>query len=367
MGWQRRRPCLTFFDRGCRLDWIREEIKVDGYERVAYAEHPASGMRSIIAIHNTNRGPACGGIRMLPYATREEALTDVLRLSQGMSYKSALAGIGFGGGKSVIIGDPSLKNPAHLKAFGEFVDSFGGRYIAAKDMNITTIDLGLVRKGTKHVLGVEGQAGSSGDPSPLTAVGVFRAMEATVEQIYGSPRLDGIRVALQGLGHVGYDLAIRLHKAGAKLWVTDVDTKAVDKARVQLGAIPVGLEAIYDVDCDIYSPCARGAPLNLQTIPRLKCRAVVGCANNQLETEQDGFRILERSILYAPDFVVNSGGIINVFCEFEGYDPRKAMVLAEKVYDTTREILQRSSLTGQPPFVVAEEVAKERIRNPKLP
>lgn len=349
------------------MDWIREELTVEGYEQVVYGEHRPTGMRSIIAIHNTNRGPSCGGIRLLPYLSREEATEDVLRLSQGMSYKSALAGIGFGGGKSVILAEPTLKTPQLLHAFGEFVDSFKGRYIAAKDMNIDTSDLAEVRKRTPHVLGVQGQPGSSGDPSPLTAIGVFRATEAVWEALEGTTSLRGVRVAVQGLGHVGYDYAQRLVKAGAKLWVTDIDPKAVRRAVSELGAVEVALEDIYDVDCDIYAPCARGATLNLRTIPRLKCRAIVGCANNQLETEHDGFRLVERGILYAPDFAVNSGGIINVFCEFEGYDPKKATRLAEAVYDTTREILQRSKDTGKPPFVTAEMIAKERIRNPKLP
>lgn len=349
------------------MEWKKEEIKTDGYERVVYAEHQPSGMRGIIAVHSTARGPACGGLRMLPYANREEALYDVLRLSQGMSYKSALAGIGFGGGKSVLIGDPAKKTPAMLQAFGQFVESLGGKYIAAKDMNIDTLDLAEVRKTTNHVLGAEGQPGSGGDPSPLTAVGVFRSIEAAAETLFDSRQLSGLKVSIQGLGHVGYDLAQRLHRAGARLIVTDINPKAVEKARKELGAEVVDGEAIYDVTCDIYSPCARGATLNVKTIPRLRCRAIVGCANNQLEVEEDGYRLMERGVLYAPDFAVNSGGIINVFCEYEGYDPKRAMTLAEKIYDTTREILRRAASSGKPPFVVAEEVAKERIRNPNLP
>lgn len=349
------------------MDWISEEIRINGYETVVYAEHRPTGMRSIIAVHNTNRGPACGGLRMLPYASRDEALNDVLRLAKGMSYKSALAGIGFGGGKSVLIGDPSIKTPALLQAFGEFVETLKGKYIAAKDMNIDTADLAEVYRKTQHVLGADGQPGSGGDPSPLTAIGVYRSMEAAAEVLFGSKKLSGLRITMQGLGHVGYDLAERLHKAGARLWVTDIDPKAIDRAVKNLGATAVGLEDIYDIDCDIYSPCARGATLNIQTIPRLKCLGIVGCANNQLETEQDGFRLVERGILYAPDFVVNSGGIINVFCEYEGYDAARALRLAEAVYDTTHEVLRRSKATGRPAFLVAEDLANERIKNPSLP
>jgi leucine dehydrogenase len=349
------------------MEWIREDINTPGYEKVTYAEHKPSGMRSIIAIHNTNRGPACGGLRLLPYASKAEALEDVLRLSKGMSYKSAMAGIGFGGGKSVLIGDPAKKTPAQLHAFGEFVDSMKGRYIAAKDMNIDTLDLAEVYKKTKNVLGAEGQPGSGGDPSPLTAIGVYRSMEAAAEVAFGKKSLKGLKVSLQGLGHVGYDLAERLHKAGAELWVTDIDNAAIEKAKKNLGAHPVSLDAIYDVDCDIYSPCARGATLNAKTIPRLKCRTVVGCANNQLETDQDGFRLVERGILYAPDFVVNSGGIINVFCEFEGYNAERANKLANAIYDTTRDVLKRALQSSKPPFIMAEIIAQERINNPSLP
>ncbi|MBY0369549.1 hypothetical protein K2X33_02610 [bacterium] len=349
------------------MEWTKEEIKKEGYEKVVYAEHKPSGMRGIISVHNTARGPACGGLRMLPYGNKEEALYDVLRLSQGMSYKSALAGIGFGGGKSVLIGDPQKKTPAMLQAFGQFVETFGGKYIAAKDMNIDTHDLAEVRKTTNHILGAEGQPGSGGDPSPLTAVGVFRSIEAAAEMLFDSRQLSGLTVAIQGVGHVGYDLAKRLHRAGARLIVTDISPASTERAKKDFGAVVVDGDAIYDQTCDIYAPCARGATLNVKTIPRLRCRAVVGCANNQLETEQDGFRLMERGVLYAPDFVVNSGGIINVFCEYEGYNAARANTLAEKIYDTTREILRRAASSGKPPFIVAEEVAKERIRNPALP
>jgi leucine dehydrogenase len=343
------------------MKWNREKISVPGYENVVYAEETQSGLKALIAVHNTQLGPACGGIRMLPYANRDEALDDVLRLSKGMSYKSALAGIGFGGGKSVIIGDPHRKTPELFHAFGHFVESFGGTYIAAKDMNISTPDLAETKKHTKYVLGIEGEAGTSGDPSPVTARGVFRAMEATQEFLTGSRKLNGLKIALQGVGHVGYSLAQHLKEAGAQLWVTDIDRAALDRAKRDFHATVVALEEIYDVPCDFFSPGARGGILNPKTIDRLHCRAVVGCANNQLRTPEDGHSLQNKGILYAPDYAVNSGGIINIFIEHEGYDEKRALAKADGIYDTMKEIFQRARQSGKPPFVVADQLAEERM------
>jgi leucine dehydrogenase len=341
------------------------EIKQDGFEKVLMATDPSSGLSSIIAIHNTNLGPACGGIRMLPYASPEEALEDVLRLAKGMSYKSSLAGINFGGGKSVILGDPNKKSKNLFHAFGEFVDSFQGKYIAAKDMNITSPDLAQVKERTRHVLGVEGEAGTSGDPSPVTALGVFRALEASVEFLTGSRNLRGLKVAVQGIGHVGYSFAQQIKEAGGDIWVTDTNPAIVEKAEKELGATFVPLEDIYDLSVDVFSPCARGAILNESTIPRLRVKAVVGAANNQLATAQDGIRLHDKKILYAPDFAVNSGGIINIFVEFEGYDRDKALQKTEAIYLTMKEVFERSQSTHRPTFEVADRLAEERLYGKK--
>lgn len=343
------------------MKWKHETVSVPGYEKVVYAEESSSGLKAIIAVHNTALGPACGGIRMLPYANREEAMFDVLRLSRGMSYKSALADIGFGGGKSVVIGDPTKKTKELFNAFGEFVGTFDGMYIAAKDMNIANADLAAAKEKTKYVLGVEGEKGSSGDPSPVTALGVYRAMEATWENVSGNRSLKGLKVALQGVGHVGHPLAKYLHEAGAELIVTDIDAKALERAKKDFGAKVVGLEEIYDVACDIFSPGARGGVLNPQTIARLKCKAICGCANNQLLTEEDGVTLQKKGILYAPDFAVNSGGIINIFVEYEGYDQKKALAKADHIYVTMKEVFDRSKKTGKPPFVIADQLAEERM------
>lgn len=339
-----------------------ETIPVKGYEKVLYAESEASGLKAIISVHNLHRGPACGGIRLLPYASRAEALEDVLRLSKGMSYKSAVANIGFGGGKSVIIADPAKKSPELFRDFAEFVNRFEGSYICAKDMNITSADLKLVKKHTKHILGIDGEPGSGGDPSPVTARGIYRSMEATWQHLTGNRSLKGVRVALQGVGYVGFGVAEYLAKAGAKLWVTDVDTKALNKAQRELGATVVGIDDIMSVECDIFSPNARGAILNATTIPQLKCKAVVGAANNQLAQPEDGWTLHKRGIVYAPDYAANSGGIINVFVEFESaYREERALQMADGIYDTMSEILTRSKSTGQPTFVIADMLAEERL------
>ena len=341
-------------------EWQFEEITVPDYERVVYAEESLSGLKAIIAIHSTRRGPSCGGVRLLPYGSKEEALEDVLRLSKGMSYKSALADIGFGGGKSVIIADPSQKTPELFRAMGRFVDQLKGQYIAAKDMNISSKDLSYVRETTPHVLGLEGVEGTSGDPSPVTARGIFCAVRATCEHL--EIPLKGLRVAIQGIGHVGYDFAKRLSNAGAELWVCDTNPEVLELAKKELGATVVGLEEIYDVNCDIFSPCARGAVLNEKTIPRLKVRAVVGCANNQLATTNDGELLASRNILYVPDVLVNSGGIINIFVEFEGYDPKRAMEMTDNIYQTTLEVLERAKKEKALPFKIADTVAQERLK-----
>jgi leucine dehydrogenase len=345
-------------ERGTRL---RKELHIPGYEKVIFFDNPAAKLKAIIAIHNTALGPSCGGIRMLPYASDEEALNDVLRLSKGMSYKSALAGIGFGGGKSVIIADPESKTDILFKAFGECIQSFEGRYIGAKDMNVSAEDLKTVKKTTPHVLGIEGEPGSSGDPSPVTARGMYAALEATVEHLHGTKSLSGIKVAIQGIGHVGYSFAEAIVKAGAEIWVADPNGAACKKAAELLSAHVVGVEEMYDLKVDVFAPCARGAILNSNTIPRLKCEAVVGCANNQLAQDEDGLKLHRRKILYAPDFSINSGGIINIFVEFGGYDPQKAFKKADGIYHTLKEIFARAQAENEPPFLIANKLAEERL------
>lgn len=342
-----------------------EKIATSGYEEVVYAEDSSVGLAAFVAIHNTNRGPACGGTRMIAYASKQEAMQDVLNLSKGMSYKSALAEIGFGGGKSVIILDPKKKTKELLHAFGDFVGSFNGRYIAAKDMNVSSADLSTIKERTKHVLGIEGEPGSSGDPSPITARGNFRALEATVEHLTGSKSLKGLKVAIQGIGYVGYDYAERIVEGGGEIWVYDINEAAMKKAQSELGAHLTTADGIYDLKVDVFSPCARGGILNSSTIERLKCKAVAGCANNQLATERDGFRLHERGILYAPDYAINSGGIINIFVELGGYRVSRANEMADNIYNTTKEIFRRAKEQNTAPFVIADQLAEERLYGKK--
>jgi len=339
----------------------QRQLSVAGFERVIHFENPQSHLSAIIAIHSTNLGPACGGIRMLPYRSENEALEDVLRLAKSMSYKSALAAIGFGGGKSVIIHNPEKKTPALFQTFGECVETLGGKYIAAKDMNIESADLVEVKKKTKHVLGIEGQPDSSGDPSPVTARGLFRGLEATVEEFSKSKNLSGLKVAIQGIGHVGYSFAEMLFKAGAELWVADIDENRLRVAEEKLKAKRVPVEEIYATRCDVFAPCAQGAILNRDTIPKLKCKAVVGSANNQLATGADGSYLHEKGILYAPDYAVNSGGIINIFIEYEGYNQQKAFKKADEIYQTLKEIFKRAREKKTAPFIIADQLAEERL------
>jgi len=339
----------------------KEEISVQGYEKVVYAECAEAGLKAIISVHNTNLGPACGGIRMLPYESKEAALQDVLRLSKGMSYKSSLAEINFGGGKSVIICDPKNKSRNLFHAFAAFVDSFEGQYISAQDMNISGDDLKMIKEKTSHVIGIQGEPGSSGDPSPVTARGVFRAIEATAEELNGKKDLHGVKISIQGLGSVGMRLAEMLYKGGAVLQVADINSSAVEKAVKSYNALALSQEQIFTMETDIFSPCARGAILNEKSIPQLKCKAVVGAANNQLAEEKDAERLMQRGILYAPDYAANAGGIINVYVEYEGYDLQKALKKADKIYETMRNIYQRAKREHKTTSAVANLLAEERL------
>ena len=318
------------------------DIKVDGYERVARCIDKASGLHAIIAVHDTTLGPALGGLRMLPYASEDEALYDVLRLSKGMTYKSAVADTGLGGGKSVIIGDPKTKSPAMFHAMGSFVDAFGGRYITAEDMNIGIADLEEVRKTTKRVTGLSRESGSSGNPSPYTAIGCLHGMRAILEQLEGKVDFHGKHVVIQGVGAVGGRLAELLKAEGAKITICDINEERVAQLAKQHGYATVADKDHLDVACDIYAPCARGAGLNDQTIPRLKCRAIGGVANNQLHETRHARDLMARGILYAPDYVINAGGIINVSIEMlpGGYNEPAALKKVATIYDNLKKVFE---------------------------
>ena len=338
----------------------------DNHEQVVFCSDAETGLRAIIAVHSTALGPAVGGCRLWNYASDEAALNDVLRLSRGMTYKNAMAGLPLGGGKSVIIGDAkSIKSEALFRAFGRMVHRLSGSYYSAEDVNITTGDIMTVNKETPYVAGLEGK---SGNPAPFTALGTYRGIKAAAKHQFGSDDLNGKTVAIQGLGSVGFYLCEHLHKDGARIIVTDINQDAVHRAVERFGAVAVGLDEIYGVDADIYAPCALGATLNDETIPQLKVRIVAGCANNQLKEARHGEVLRQKGILYAPDYVINAGGIINVAFEMrpQGYSAQESTDKVMAIFDTLLNIFQRADAENQPTSTVADLMAQEIIRRGKM-
>lgn len=335
-----------------------------GHEQVVFCYDEHTGLRAMIAIHNTTLGPALGGTRMWNYATEEEALTDVLRLSRGMTFKAAISGLNLGGGKAVIMGDASkLKTEAFMRRFGKFVNSLGGKYITAEDVNMKTADMEFISMETKHVTGLPESMGGGGDPSPVTAYGTYLGMKATAKKVFGSDSLTGKRVGVQGVGQVGMHLVDHLIKENAKVFITDISDEKVDAVAAKTGAIPVPMEKIYSLDMDIYAPCALGATLNDETIPQLKCAVVAGAANNQLKDEtRHGYMLIDRGITYAPDFLINAGGLINVYNEYVGnYNSQRAYEQAEKIYTTCLNILNLASREKISSQEAAIRTAENRI------
>jgi leucine dehydrogenase len=346
---------------------IFEMREFDGHELVVFGHDASTGLRAIIAIHSTTLGPAAGGCRMWPYATTAEAVTDVLRLSRGMSYKNAMAGLPLGGGKAVIIGDSRKAKTAELfEAFGRLVDSLGGRYITAEDVGTTTTDMSNVARATRYVAGLgaaPGQAG--GDPGPKTALGVYLGIQAAVKFRLGRADLNGVRVAIQGLGGVGQHLCGLLAADGAELFVADVQPAAAQKACEQFSAHPVAVEEVLALDVEVLSPCALGGVLDSQSIPRLRARIVAGAANNQLAQGQDGTALQAAGILYAPDYIINAGGIISVSREYHG-GASEAQVIADirAIPARLTEIFERARRENRPTNQVADQMARERLRKP---
>lgn len=339
--------------------FIFNEINFDHHEQVVFASEAQSGLRAIIAVHNTHLGPAMGGCRMWNYASEALAVNDVLRLSRGMTYKNAVAGLPIGGGKSVIIGNPKTdKTPALFEALGEALERLGGRYITAEDVGTSPTDMAHVAKRTAYVAGL----GANGDPSPYTALGCFVGAQAAVRHRLGRDSMEGLTVAVQGLGHVGYDYARRLHQAGAHLVVADIDLAAVERAHTEFGARVVEVDAIYDVAADIYAPCALGATLNANTLARLKVGIVAGGANNQLASAEIGEQLRDKGVLYVPDFVINAGGIIKVCYEYLKRPEADVEAHVREIGATLHEIFQRADHEGRATSVVADAVALARLR-----
>ncbi|MBA2671338.1 MAG: Glu/Leu/Phe/Val dehydrogenase [Gemmatimonadetes bacterium] len=340
---------------------IFKQIGEHDHEQVVFCHEPSCGYKGIIAIHDTTLGPALGGTRFWNYSSDAEALVDVLRLSQGMTYKAAVAGLNLGGGKSVIIGDPrTTRREMIFRAHGRFVESLGGRYITAEDVGTSVADMDYANMETDHVTGL---SGTSGDPSPVTAFGVFRGIKAAAHAKYGSDSLSGKTVAVQGLGHVGYYLCEHLHDDGAKLIVTDIDQERVKRVVSEFGAEAVTPDAIYSVDADIYAPSALGATINDETIPMLKVDIVAGAANNVLGEARHGDELHRRGILYAPDFVINGGGLINVYGELKGWSREQSIRKAGEIYDTLVRLFDLAQAEGIPTYLAADRIAQERIES----
>lgn len=339
------------------------QITTMDHEQLVICHDRATGLKAFIGIHNTALGPALGGTRLWAYSSESEAITDVLRLSRGMSFKNALAGLNLGGGKAVILGDPRLKTEAFLRRFGRFIESLGGRYVTAEDVNMNTSDMEYIRMETRHVAGLPHVKGGSGDPSPITAFGTYMGMKAAAKKAYGSDSLNGKKIGVQGAGQVGKYLIEYLIKEGAEVWVSDIFPEKVNQLAKATGAKAIDPDLIYDIDMDIYAPCALGATINDETIERLRCQVIAGGANNQLQDEnKHGQILLEKGIIYAPDFLINAGGVINVGAEYlGGYHKEIVYKQTEKIYDTCLDILLKAEKQKIPTQKAAIETAQARI------
>lgn len=337
------------------------------HEQVMFFNDKPTGLKGIIAVHNTVLGPSLGGCRIWNYDNESDALWDVLRLSRGMTFKSSISGISLGGGKAVIIGSPKVKrDEAFWRRFGKFVDSLNGKYITAEDVGTSTEVMSYVMQETKYVTGKPVSAGGTGDPSPFTAYGVFVGLKASVKQAFGNDSLEGKKVAVQGVGHVGHSLVGYLTKAGAKVFITDINQANLEATAKEFNATVVGTHEIYDIDVDVYAPCALGATLNSDTISTLRCSVIAGAANNQLADENlHGQMLLDKGIVFAPDFLINAGGVINCYREVQSLSEAEANILIENIYTRTLDIFKKSKAENIPTQEAAIKLAVERIEKEK--
>lgn len=342
-------------------------LSFDNHEQVVFCNDEETGLKAIIGIHNTNLGPALGGTRMWQYNNEAEALQDVLRLSRGMSYKSAITGLNLGGGKAVIIGDAKTqKTDALMRKFGEFVHSLGGKYITAEDVGMVTRDMDIIREVTPYVTGISEEKGGAGNPSPITAYGVFMGMKAAANYRFGTDNLDGKTILVQGVGHVGETLVDYITKEGANVIINDINKENLERVSKKYGAKIHSDLDIYGLDVDIYAPCALGATINDNTINRLKAKVIAGAANNQLQDEiKHGKLLKEKGIAYAPDFLINAGGIINVYAELVGYDKDEIIKKTKNIYHTTLDIFNLSDAENITTYQAAFNIANQRINDAK--
>lgn len=344
---------------------VFNQLSSFGHQKVVFCSDADTGLRAIIAVHDTTLGPALGGTRMWAYKTEAEALNDVLRLSRGMTYKAAITGLNLGGGKAVIIGDNRKdKSEALMRRYGRFINNLNGSFITAEDVGTTPKDMEYIRMETKYVTGVPESLGGSGDPSPVTAKGVFMGIKACVKELFGTDKLAGKSVAVQGIGNVGESLVHLLREENAKVYISDINEERLSYVSSKYGAEVVLNTDIYDLDVDIYAPCALGATLNSNTIDKLKCSIIAGAANNQLADETiHGRLLLEKGILYAPDYLINAGGLINCYSEIAGFSKKRTMQLAENIYEATRSVLKKSKSENIPTNEAANKIAEKRIED----
>lgn len=337
------------------------------HEQVVFCRLGRANLKAIIAIHDTTLGPALGGTRMWPYRSETEALHDVLNLSRDMTYKAAAAGLKLGGGKAVILGDPKTdKTEEMFRAFGRFVDTLGGRYIASEDVGTEVADIDIARRETEHVVGTDPEAKGSGDPSPMTALGTFHGIRACAQHLFDRKSLEGLKVAVQGAGKVGSYLVWKLAEAGAEVVVADIDEHKVGALAEHKGVSVCGPDAIYDQECDFFSPCALGSAINVETAPRLKCKVIAGGANTQLESPELADRLHGRGILYVPDFVINAGGLINVASEVLSFDRGHVEREVASVYDRVRRLLEMADEEGKTPLACANRIAQDILDEARL-
>ncbi|WP_340199230.1 Glu/Leu/Phe/Val family dehydrogenase [Ascidiimonas sp. W6] len=351
-----------------KVDPVFGQLSFDNHEQIVFCNDKDTGLKAIIGIHNTVLGPALGGTRMWAYQNEWEALNDVLRLSRGMTFKAAITGLNLGGGKAVIIGDAKThKTPELMKSFAAYVHSLSGKYITAEDVGMETTDMDLVREVTPYVTGISESLGGAGNPSPITAYGVFMGLKAAVNHQFGTDNLSGKKVLVQGVGHVGETLVAHLVAEGANVIITDINQQRLERVRDQYGAEIFNGADLFSAEVDVYAPCALGATLNDASISRLKAKVVAGAANNQLADESThGKLLLQRGIVYAPDFLINAGGIINVYAELEGYGKNEIIRKTENIYNTTLEIFAHANAIGCTTHEAALSIAKSRIDARKL-
>ena len=348
-------------------DSIFSQLEAFGHKKIVFCSDPDTGLKAIIAIHDTTLGPALGGTRMWAYKTETDALNDVLRLSKSMTYKAAVAGLNLGGGKAVIIGDSRRdKSEALLRKFGRFIKNLNGEFITAEDVGTNPKDMEYIRMETQHVAGLPESVGGSGDPAPVAAQGVFMGIKAAVKELYGNDNLTGRSVIVQGIGHVGENLVRLLRDEKAMVYVSDLNDERLGQVSKKYGAQAMSNNNIFDIDADIYAPCGLGATINTQTIAKLKCGIIAGSANNQLEDEHlHGQMLLDKGILFAPDYVINAGGLINCYSELMGFSKKRTLQLTENIYDATRNVLKLSKAENISSIEAANKIAEKRIADIK--